>query len=221
MERRLPHYSALRAAADAEGSANLKFSKYHGIGNDFILVDNTHSDSPICSAEEAVRLCDRNFGIGADGLIFAMPGSNGCDYTMRIYNADGSEPEMCGNGIRCMARFLQQHVDTQRRDRFTIWTGAGVIVPVLSADGLSVTVDMGEPILAVAAVPCALPVTFAARAAAVNAPMQVMGREYRTTAVSMGNPHSVSSHPLTAMQYETIRHCYLLTLSCLNYSVLL
>merc|ERR1719440_2645113 len=82
------------------------FVKYQGLGNDFILIDNTKESSPIFTPEEAMKICDRNFGIGGDGVIFAMSGTNGCDYTMRIYNSDGSEPEMCGNGIRCMARFL-------------------------------------------------------------------------------------------------------------------
>ncbi|MBN3895579.1 MAG: diaminopimelate epimerase, partial [Nostoc sp. NOS(2021)] len=84
----------------------IEFTKYHGLGNDFILIDNRSSSLPVLTPEQAIKLCDRHFGIGADGVIFALPGENGTDYTMRIFNSDGSEPEMCGNGIRCLAGFL-------------------------------------------------------------------------------------------------------------------
>jgi len=80
----------------------MQFSKYHGLGNDFILIDNRQSDQPLVTPQEAVQMCDRHFGIGADGVIFVLPSQNYCDYTMRIFNSDGSEPEMCGNGIRCL-----------------------------------------------------------------------------------------------------------------------
>lgn len=72
-------------------------------GNDFLLVDNRGSSEPLMTPEQAVEVCKHNFGVGGDGVIFALPGSNGCDHTMRIYNSDGTEPEMCGNGIRCAA----------------------------------------------------------------------------------------------------------------------
>jgi Diaminopimelate epimerase len=84
----------------------IEFAKYHGLGNDFILIDNRHSSEPVITPEQAVDLCDRHFGIGADGVIFALPGQNDTEYTMRIFNSDGSEPEMCGNGIRCLAKFI-------------------------------------------------------------------------------------------------------------------
>jgi len=86
----------------------IEFAKYHGLGNDFILIDNRHSSEPAIAPEQAVDLCDRHFGIGADGVIFALPGQNDTDYTMRIFNSDGSEPEMCGNGIRCLAKFIAE-----------------------------------------------------------------------------------------------------------------
>ena len=78
------------------GEPDQQFAKYQGLGNDFILINNLQSTTPVYSPEQAVRLCDRNFGIGADGVIFVLPGKDGCDYTMRIYNSDGSEPQMCG-----------------------------------------------------------------------------------------------------------------------------
>lgn len=72
-----------------------------GSGNDFLLIDNRGTTEPLITPEQAVEVCKHNFGVGGDGVIFALPGSNGCDHTMRIYNSDGTEPEMCGNGIRC------------------------------------------------------------------------------------------------------------------------
>lgn len=133
---------------------------------------------------------DRNFGIGGDGVIFALKGINDCDYTMRIYNSDGSEPQMCGNGIRCMAKFLQQLENKSAYDdvAYRIWTNAGVIIPRISFDG-SITVDMGQPILDPKLVPTLLPPTL--NGAAVDANIEVAGRNFKTTAVSMGNPHSV------------------------------
>uniref|UniRef100_A0A9I9CGA1 diaminopimelate epimerase n=1 Tax=Cucumis melo TaxID=3656 RepID=A0A9I9CGA1_CUCME len=120
---------------DHRESGLLHFVKYHGLGNDFILVDNRDSSEPRITPEQAAKLCDRNFGIGADGVIFAMPGVNGTDYTMRIFNSDGSEPEMCGNGVRCFARFIAELENLQGRHSFTVHTGAGLIIPELQDDG--------------------------------------------------------------------------------------
>uniref|UniRef100_A0A7N0UD53 diaminopimelate epimerase n=1 Tax=Kalanchoe fedtschenkoi TaxID=63787 RepID=A0A7N0UD53_KALFE len=86
------------------------------------------SSEPKITPAQAVKLCDRNFGVGADGVIFSMPGVNGTDYTMRIFNSDGSEPEMCGNGVRCFARYIAELEDLHDRHSFTIHIGAGLIV---------------------------------------------------------------------------------------------
>ena len=138
---------------------------------------------------QAVRLCDRNFGIGGDGVIFALRRrEGGSDYSMRIFNSDGSEPEMCGNGIRCLARFVAS-LDGVTEKTYRIDTGAGVIVPDVRPDG-QVSVDMGRPILEAPRVPCTLAPTHST-GAAVRAPLLVGGDTWRTTAVSMGNPHSV------------------------------
>ena len=92
----------------ARYAATVGFSKYHGLGNDFILLDNRDRTNPSLSPEQSAHLCDRNFGVGGDGVIFALkPPSDEYDFSMRIYNSDGSEPEMCGNGIRCFAQFLK------------------------------------------------------------------------------------------------------------------
>jgi diaminopimelate epimerase len=99
--------STLRSTKLAMSSL-AEFSKYEGLGNDFILIDDRDKSSPSLTPEQSAKLCDRNFGIGADGVIFALqPPSKDFDFKMRIYNSDGSEPEMCGNGIRCFAQFLK------------------------------------------------------------------------------------------------------------------
>lgn len=179
----------------------IEFVKYHGLGNDFILVDNRTSMEPCLTPEQAVRLCDRHFGIGADGVIFALPGQAGTDYTMRIFNSDGSEPEMCGNGIRCFARFVAALEGTTEPRAYQIHTLAGVITPKLEASGL-VTVDMGEPRLVAAEIPTTLgqpdqPV--------VNQALEVAGQSWEVTCVSMGNPHCITFvDDVAAIPLETL-----------------
>ncbi|KAH9288684.1 hypothetical protein KI387_032801, partial [Taxus chinensis] len=167
----------------------LHFVKYHGIGNDFILVDNRDSLEPQICAEQATKLCNRNYGVGADGVIFAMPGVNGTDYSMRIFNSDGSEPEMCGNGIRCMARFVAELENSDVPRSYTIHTGAGLIVPKIQADG-KVIVDMGQPILNAADIPTNLPGK--EDGVVVKSELVVNGKTWIVTCVSMGNPHCVT-----------------------------
>ena len=172
----------------------LPFSKYHGLGNDFILVDNRHQPSPLLTPTQAMTLCDRNMGIGADGVIFALPGQQGADYTMRIFNADGSEPEMCGNGIRCMAKYLEA-LETDEADSspplphsYKIHTLAGLIVPTIQPDG-QITVDMGEPRLLAQDIPTNLADS---GEKVVSRPLTVAGVTYSVTCVSMGNPHCIT-----------------------------
>ena len=99
--------SALRMAAKQAGDT-VPFAKYEGLGNDFVLIDQRAEADPVLTPEQSAALCNRNFGIGGDGVIFALkPPSDDYDFSMRIYNSDGSEPEMCGNGIRCLAAFLK------------------------------------------------------------------------------------------------------------------
>ncbi|WP_126147714.1 diaminopimelate epimerase [Synechococcus elongatus] len=166
---------------------SLQFAKYHGLGNDFILVDNRESGEPKLTPEQAVQICDRNFGVGADGVIFALPGSGNSDYVMRIFNSDGSEPEMCGNGIRCLAKFLSE-LDGGTQSRYRIATGAGLIVPTLTETGL-VTVDMGPAYLK----PVEIPTTLTgAGDRVVEADLEVGDRRWQVTTVSMGNPHCIT-----------------------------
>ncbi|KAK6231491.1 Diaminopimelate epimerase [Theobroma cacao] len=174
---------------DRRESRFVHFVKYHGLGNDFILVDNRDSTEPRITPEQAVKLCDRNFGVGADGVIFAMPGTNGTDYTMRIFNSDGSEPEMCGNGVRCFARFIAELENLHGKQSFTVYTGAGLIVPEIQDDG-KVKVDMGEPILKASDVPTKLRAN--KDQSVVKSDLNVDGVIWNVTCVSMGNPHCVT-----------------------------
>jgi diaminopimelate epimerase len=164
----------------------LTFTKYQGLGNDFILVDNRSSNEPLITPQQAEKLCDRHFGIGADGVIFALPGQNGTDYTMRIYNSDGSEPEMCGNGIRCMARFISDLEGDQAKTSYRIHTLAGLITPSMTDDG-QVRVDMGHPRLISSEIPTTLPTE-----KVINQPIDVAGQSWNITCVSMGNPHCIT-----------------------------
>ncbi len=166
----------------------IEFTKYHGLGNDFILIDNRTETEPIISADQAVKLCDRHFGIGADGVIFALPPQQGSDYTMRIFNSDGSEPEMCGNGIRCLAQFLADLEGTNAKTQYRIHTLAGTITPKLEGEG-KVKVDMGMPQLLAAQIPTTLA---EADQKVINAPLEVAGQTWEVTCVSMGNPHCIT-----------------------------
>ncbi|CAK9139810.1 unnamed protein product, partial [Ilex paraguariensis] len=184
-----PEKASAASFLDRKESGFLHFVKYHGLGNDFILVDNRDSMEPRITPEQAVKLCDRNFGIGADGVIFAMPGINGTDYTMRIFNSDGSEPEMCGNGVRCFARYIAELDNLHGKQSFTVHTGAGLIVPEIQEDG-KVRVDMGEPILKASDVPTKLPANKAD--SVVKSKLDVDGVTWNVTCVSMGNPHCIT-----------------------------
>ncbi|AFY76809.1 MAG: diaminopimelate epimerase [Hydrococcus sp. C42_A2020_068] len=180
----------------------IEFTKYHGLGNDFILLDNRHRSEPLISPEVAVQMCDRHFGIGADGVIFALPGQDGTDYAMRIFNSDGSEPEMCGNGIRCLARFIAQLEGTEAAGKsYRIHTLAGVITPRLEGDE-QVTVDMGTPQLTAAQIPTTLGNP---DEKVIEQSLEVAGKSWLVTCVSMGNPHCITFVENTdAIALETI-----------------
>ena len=165
----------------------MRFTKMHGIGNDYVYVDGFDEtvDDP---AAVAVAVSDRNFGIGSDGLILILP-SDRADVRMRMFNADGSEGRMCGNGIRCVAKYAYDH-GRCRANPMAIETPAGVktIDLILGPDGTveSAVVDMGEPILT----PAEIPVTLAGETI-VDAAIEVSGQTFAITCVSMGNPHAV------------------------------
>jgi diaminopimelate epimerase len=180
----------------------IEFTKYHGLGNDFILIDNRSNSRPQVTPEQAIEMCDRHFGIGADGVIFVLPGKNDTDYTMRIFNSDGSEPEMCGNGIRCFAGFVADLEGVSRtQDKYRIHTLAGVITTQLMADG-QVKVDMGEPKLLASEIPTTL---CPDDQKVVEQPLEVAGRTWDVTCVSTGNPHCITFvEDVAAISLETI-----------------
>ena len=165
------------------------FTKWQGCGNDFVLVNgfSERLDEEDLAAL-AQKICDRHYGIGADGLILVLP-SKAADFRMRILNADGSEAEMCGNGIRCFAGVVHDE-GLSDKEEFTVETGAGILVPRLQlADGKlqGVRVDMGEPTLA----GDRIPVLGFGAAHVVEQPIEASGEKLSMTCVSMGNPHCV------------------------------
>ena len=166
----------------------MRFTKMHGIGNDYVYVDCVRNPMPADPAALSRSVSPRNFGIGADGLILICP-STKADARMRMFNADGSEPEMCGNGLRCVAKFVYDH-GIARKPRLAIETGRGVLTVDLELknDRVSrVKVNMGEPILKSAEIPTTLPGD-----PPVNAPLTIGGMHFDLTCASMGNPHAVA-----------------------------
>lgn len=180
------HASTLAPA----GAETVSFAKYEGLGNDFILVDNRDQADPSLTPDQSAKLCHRNFGIGGDGVIFALAPPEGSDYdfSMRIYNSDGSEPEMCGNGIRCFAQFLKDLGEDSKSYRIN--TLAGPIIPVMNDDN-TITVDMGEPELVGSKVPCTLDANFDGDSIVEQTLVDKNGKEWKVNAVSMGNPHCI------------------------------
>jgi diaminopimelate epimerase len=182
----------------------LPFAKVQGLGNDFVVVDLrpgrpaaavlavlASPPSTLAPVTPAIAraLCDRHFGVGADGVLLILP-SDHADARMRVLNADGSEAEMCGNGIRCVAKLLYEAGGQVERSHVTVETGAGVLPCELDVAGgrvRAVTVRMGRPRLARGEIPMGgVP-----SERAVKCPLRAGDRIYQVTAVSMGNPHAV------------------------------
>ena len=164
----------------------MKFTKMHGCGNDYVYV-NLFEEKVENPAEVSIKVSDRHFGIGSDGLITIGP-SDIADFRMRIYNADGSEAEMCGNGIRCVAKYVYDHKLTDKTE-ISVESGAGIKYLTLYVENgkvQQVRVDMGEPILE----PSQIPVVYDGDRV-IDAPIEVGGKTWNMTCVSMGNPHAV------------------------------
>ena len=163
------------------------FTKWQGTGNDFVMIDCLKEpEADYVSA--AVELCDRHYGIGAEGILLVLP-SDKADIRMQIINADGSEAEMCGNGIRCFASYVYEK-GYVKFEEFTVETGAGILVPkIMEKHGAEamVKVDMGEPILEGEKIP----VAGYGMNRIVAEPITVKDKEFKMTCVSMGNPHCV------------------------------
>jgi diaminopimelate epimerase len=161
----------------------MKFVKMEGCANDFIVTDDISGGTIERCASSAPRLCDRRRGIGADGIVLVLD-SDRADYAMRIFNADGSEAEMCGNGIRCLARYVREHKHDTKQS-LAIETQAGIIQTECVDDG-TVRVNMGTPILTASKIPV---VSDSERF--IAQPLEIDGKTFVVTAVSMGNPHAV------------------------------
>jgi diaminopimelate epimerase len=172
------------------------FLKYHGLGNDFVILDGTDGNLKVDN-EWCKWVCDRHFGVGADGVLYIMPGEN-TDITMRVINADGSEAEMCGNGIRCVAKYAYDYNIVNKKS-FIIHTLAGDLEAVVSPgdDGkvTTVTIDMGAPVLNGRSVPVDYDGEF------VDKGFNVDSLRIKGTAVSMGNPHFVT---FTELEESTV-----------------
>ncbi len=178
----------------------MKFTKMHGLGNDYVFVNCFEEN--ISDPQQAARvISDRHFGIGADGLVMICP-SDKADVCMRIFNADGSEAEMCGNGIRCAAKYVYEHKLCKTGDVFSVpgqppcpaSLRVETVKSVLTVGFLtdrgnkvrSVCVNMGQPVLGAADIPVNL-----SAEKVIEEPMEVLGQKLLMTSVSMGNPHAV------------------------------
>ena len=173
----------------------IPFTKMHGLGNDFILIDCRHL-IPDNLSELSKTLCHRRFGVGADQMLLLFDSQN-ADFMMRIFNADGSEVEMCGNGIRCLAKYIWGR-NLSDKKILSIETTGGIIRPE-KADNL-VKVDMGEPVFDPEKIPIKIVESSKLKVqssktknltAIIDYPLQIEEREFRITCVSMGNPHTV------------------------------
>ena len=164
----------------------MKFTKMHGIGNDYVYV-NCFEESVKNPAEVSKFVSDRHFGIGSDGLILISPSAI-ADFRMNIYNADGSQAEMCGNGIRCVAKYVYDYGLTDKTE-ISVETLAGIKYLRLQVENgkvASVEVNMGAPILEPKEIPVAVE-----ESPVVNVPVEVKGKIYHMTCVSMRNPHAI------------------------------
>jgi len=161
----------------------LSFTKMHGAGNDFVVLDGTRH--PIELTPEQLRLmADRHFGVGCDQILLVEKAeSKEADFRYRIFNSDGGEVEQCGNGARCFMRFVHDHKLTKKRE-ITVETLSGLISPRLEQDG-RITVNMGAPIFDPALIP------FSGGTGAISEPLNVEGTILKISALSMGNPHAV------------------------------
>lgn len=166
----------------------MRFTKMHGAGNDYVYVNAFEERLPDDLAKLAIAISDRHFGVGGDGLVLICP-SEVADARMRMFNADGSEAEMCGNAVRCVAKYLYDH-GIARRESLRIETGRGVLtLQCETANGRvrQVRVNMGAPILKSADIPTTLPGD-----PPIRQPLTAAGKTFEVTCVSMGNPHCVT-----------------------------
>jgi diaminopimelate epimerase len=199
------------------GDTQLRFVKYHGLGNDFVIINNLDNSISL-SSDQISFICDRHFGIGADGLIFARPSeSDIADFFMDYYNSDGTTAEMCGNGIRCYAKYLRDE-NLTKKETIDIETRAGILsIELVFSDSdatykpdhgksktvIAAKVDMGKPILEPSRIPVEIDAAHGLPYGSdadsntgidrlVDGLFEVDGESFRATCVSMGNPHCVT-----------------------------
>ena len=166
----------------------INFTKMHGLGNDYVYIDCTKIGEIQNASELAKKVSDRHFGIGSDGLILICK-SDGCDFKMKMFNYDGSQAQMCGNGIRCVGKYVYDNGLTTKT-HLTIETLAGVKLlnlNVVNGKVKSVEVDMGEPILEPEKIP-----VISEENPVKNLNLKALDREFKFTCVSMGNPHAIT-----------------------------
>jgi diaminopimelate epimerase len=160
----------------------LKFTKMHGLGNDFVVIDGVNQSLSL-SCEQLRLLADRHFGVGCDQILLIEPAEGDADFRYRIFNADGGEVEQCGNGARCFVRYVHDRGMT-RKNEIRVETLGGLIIPRLETNG-GVTVNMGAPKFEPQEIP------FIAEKRALTYPLDIDNRQVEISAVSMGNPHAV------------------------------
>lgn len=165
----------------------MKFTKMHGAGNDYIYVNGFTENTDIITEDIIKKLSDRHTGIGSDGVVFILPSEN-CDFKMRMFNADGSEAEMCGNASRCVGKFVYEKGLT-KKENISLETKAGVKILEFTIENQKVKkirVDMGEPILTTGLIPA-----ISINEQIINETIDIEGKVENITCVSMGNPHTV------------------------------
>ena len=161
----------------------IKFTKMNGLGNDFVILDyDEYKKANIPADKLALKLCNRNFSIGADGLIIVNPNTDKADISWIFYNSDGSMAQMCGNGMRCFARYIYDNKIIDKKE-FSVETKAGIIVPKIISEN-EVCVNMGTPVLEPNKIPCKTKTN-------LNIPYVIDNKEFLLNTVSMGNPHCV------------------------------
>ncbi len=167
----------------------MKFTKMHGLGNDYVYIDCFDQPPPDNPGELSVKISNRNFGVGSDGLILIIPDENGADARMEMYNADGSKAEMCGNGLRCVAKYLYDRGISNKKS-LSIMTGAGLLTADIAetkqGKASQIRLNMGKPILNGPEIPT----SFEANPV-LNQPIEIGSLRFEATCISMGNPHCV------------------------------
>ena len=186
----------------------MKFTKMHGCGNDYIYINGMEEKiDPERKPELVRRMSERHFGVGADGVIF-INASEEADFEMEMWNADGTRGEMCGNGIRCVAKYVYDKGLTDKTELSIISGGQVKYLELAVEDGkmLTARVNMGQPVLVPAEIPVAMP---DGAECAVNTPIMVNGEEYHMTCVSMGNPHAVIfMDDVSGLEIEKLGPCF-------------